>query len=105
MRDSVRRQREGRAQPLGGGRIRSEWVADFRRNGWPDCLGISGRFGSDYAVTACDSRPPVPLPVCSERSFSAWDQRKQAPREGASSPHQPNRLAGCGLPLALQSKA
>ena len=33
----------------------SEWVADFRRNGWPDCLGISGRFGSDYAVTACDT--------------------------------------------------
>jgi hypothetical protein len=24
-------------------------VADFRRNRWPDCLGISGRFASDYA--------------------------------------------------------
>ena len=32
-----------------GGRLRSEWVADFRRNRWPDCLGISGRFASDYA--------------------------------------------------------
>jgi len=25
-------------------------VADFRRNGWPDCVGISGRLGSDYAL-------------------------------------------------------
>jgi hypothetical protein len=24
-------------------------VADFHRNGWPDCVGISGRLGSDYA--------------------------------------------------------
>ena len=32
------------------GRLRSEWVADFRRNRWPDCLGISGRFASDYAL-------------------------------------------------------
>jgi hypothetical protein len=24
-------------------------VADFRRNRWPDCVGISGRFASDYA--------------------------------------------------------
>ena len=24
-------------------------MADFRRNGWPDCVGISGRLGSDYA--------------------------------------------------------
>jgi hypothetical protein len=31
------------------GRLRSEWVADFRRNRWPVCLGISGRFASDYA--------------------------------------------------------
>ena len=23
-------------------------MADFRRNGWPDCVGISGRLGSDY---------------------------------------------------------
>jgi transposase-like protein len=25
-------------------------VADFRRNRWPDCVGISGRFASDYAI-------------------------------------------------------
>src|SRR5262245_18470192 len=46
----VRRQRECRPRALGGGRIRSEWVAGFRRNQWPDCAGISGRIGSDYAV-------------------------------------------------------
>ena len=32
-----------------GGRLQSEWVADFRRNRWPDCVGISGRLPSDYA--------------------------------------------------------
>jgi hypothetical protein len=32
-----------------GGRLQSEWVADFRRNRWPDCVGITGRFASDYA--------------------------------------------------------
>jgi hypothetical protein len=31
------------------GRLQSEWVADFRRNRWPDCVGISGRLPSDYA--------------------------------------------------------
>jgi len=25
-------------------------VADFRRNRWPDYVGITGRFASDYAV-------------------------------------------------------
>jgi (p)ppGpp synthase/HD superfamily hydrolase len=33
-----------------GGRIQSEWVADFDRNGWPVCVGISGRFRSEYAT-------------------------------------------------------
>ncbi|MDF0521454.1 hypothetical protein P0R31_29850, partial [Bradyrhizobium yuanmingense] len=33
-----------------GGRLRSEWVADFRRNRWPDCVGISGRLASDCAA-------------------------------------------------------
>ena len=33
-----------------GGRLRSEWVADFHRNRWPDCVGITGRFASDYGV-------------------------------------------------------
>ena len=32
-----------------GGRLQTEWVADFRRNRWPDCVGITGRFASDYA--------------------------------------------------------
>jgi hypothetical protein len=27
----------------------SESVAEFRRNGWPTCVGISGRDGSEYA--------------------------------------------------------
>ena len=27
----------------------SESVAAFRRNGWPTCVGISGRLGSEYA--------------------------------------------------------
>ena len=27
----------------------SESVAAFRRNGWPTCVGISGRIGSEYA--------------------------------------------------------
>src|SRR5437660_10916450 len=34
-----------------GGRLQAEWVADFRRNRWPDCVGITGRFASDYAIT------------------------------------------------------
>jgi CRISPR-associated protein Cmr6 len=29
--------------------FRSESVAAFRRNGWPTCVGISGRIGSEYA--------------------------------------------------------
>ena len=32
-----------------GGRLQSEWVADFRRNRWPDCVGFTGRLASDYA--------------------------------------------------------
>jgi hypothetical protein len=28
----------------------SESVAEFRRNGWPTCVGISGRDGSEYAL-------------------------------------------------------
>jgi hypothetical protein len=35
----------GRSQQAG--RLRSEWVADCRRNRWPDCVGISGRFPSE----------------------------------------------------------
>ena len=30
----------------------SESVAAFRRNGWPTCVGISGRLGLEYAYTA-----------------------------------------------------
>ena len=29
----------------------SESVAAFRRNGWPTCVGINGRIGSEYAVS------------------------------------------------------
>src|SRR6476660_3907337 len=32
-----------------GGRLRSESVADFRRNRWPDCVGISGQLQSESA--------------------------------------------------------
>ena len=42
-----------------GGRLRSEWVADFRRNRWPDCVGISGRLASDYACHRDSRRVPV----------------------------------------------
>jgi len=38
-----------------GGRLQSEWVADFRRNRWPECLGITGRFASDYAAAWPDN--------------------------------------------------
>ena len=38
-----------------GGRLQSEWVADFRRNRWPDCVGISGRLPSDYATSPTKS--------------------------------------------------
>src|SRR4051794_24484417 len=55
-----RRHRELHAGPHQGGRLRSEWVAGFRRNQWPACIGISGRFASDYAVT--DARPASLLP-------------------------------------------
>src|SRR6185369_1513019 len=37
-----------------GGRLQSEWVADFRRNRWPDCVGISGRLPSDCATETQD---------------------------------------------------
>jgi hypothetical protein len=50
VRDSFAASESVGPTPSGGGRIRSEWVADFRRNGWPDCVGISGRIGSDYAA-------------------------------------------------------
>jgi len=32
--------------------FRSESVAAFRRNGWPTCVGISGRLGSEYAISS-----------------------------------------------------
>jgi len=39
-------------------------VADFRRNGWPDCVGITGRFASDYAPFL------KTLPVLAQKSLS-----------------------------------
>jgi hypothetical protein len=33
--------------PLRGGRIASEWVAEFNRNGWPISVGMGGRFASE----------------------------------------------------------
>src|SRR5262245_52080319 len=33
-----------------GGRLASEWVADFRQNGWPPSARTGGRFGPDYAA-------------------------------------------------------
>ena len=41
---------ESLTPPSQGGRIASEWVADFRRNRWPLCVGTTGRFASDYAL-------------------------------------------------------
>jgi uncharacterized protein with GYD domain len=32
-------------------------VADFRRNRWPDYVGITGRFASDYAVVVTVEMP------------------------------------------------
>jgi hypothetical protein len=29
-------------------------VAGFDRNGWPACVGISGRLASDYALTSAE---------------------------------------------------
>lgn len=37
----------------------SESVAAFRRNGWPTCVGINGRIGSEYAKL----QEPYPLPA------------------------------------------
>jgi len=34
---------------LQGGRFAPEWVAGFNRNGWPVCVGITGRLGSEYS--------------------------------------------------------
>jgi len=31
-------------------------VAGFRRNGRPDCVGISGRIGSDYALARTEAK-------------------------------------------------
>ncbi len=33
-----------------GGRIPSEWVAGFNRNGWPDSTGISGRIQPEWVA-------------------------------------------------------
>src|SRR5262245_35505139 len=46
-----------------GGRLPSERVAGFRRNRWPDCVGISGRIGSDYAGLPTASQSLVVQPV------------------------------------------
>ena len=35
-------------------------VAAFRRNGWPTCVGISGRIGSEYAGPEPDQDPGNP---------------------------------------------
>ncbi|MGQ0530494.1 MAG: hypothetical protein ACT4PG_11930, partial [Panacagrimonas sp.] len=43
----------------GGGRHPSECPADIARNGWPACVGISGRLGSEYAAILL-SCPPLP---------------------------------------------
>jgi hypothetical protein len=37
-----------------GGRLPSESVAALPRNHWPLCLGITGRFASDYALLTRD---------------------------------------------------
>lgn len=44
--------------PRGLGKVAgftSESVAAFRRNGWPTCVGISGRLGSEYAWTVASA--------------------------------------------------
>ena len=55
----VRRQREGSGPTLRGWPDSSEWVADFRRNGW----GLprnQWRVGSDYALfPQCIAYPPI----------------------------------------------
>ncbi len=45
-----RRQREPSAH-FRGGRLRSEQVADIRRNRWPECVGTSGRHGPEFATS------------------------------------------------------
>jgi hypothetical protein len=52
-----------------GGRLRSEWVADFRRNRWPDCVGISGRLASDYAFLSALNKQVAGSPP--QRSYVA----------------------------------
>ena len=43
----------------------SESVAAFRRNGWPTCVGISGRLGLEYAIwDGYDVRSHVPAALC-----------------------------------------
>jgi len=59
VRDSFAASERRQTPALGGGRIGSEWVADFRRNRWPDCVGISGRLASDYACHRDSRRVPV----------------------------------------------
>jgi len=46
-----------------GGRLRSEGVADFRRNRRPECVGIAGRFASDYAAKDALDRITIPKDV------------------------------------------
>jgi len=38
-----------RLPQLGGGRFASECPAGLERNRWPVCIGMGGRFGSEYA--------------------------------------------------------
>ena len=63
-------------RPHQGGRLRSEWVADFRRNRWPDCVGISGRFASDYAARSnrrtCRVTLIVQLGLATEELNRRW---------------------------------
>jgi tripartite-type tricarboxylate transporter receptor subunit TctC len=44
-----------------GGRLRSESVAALDRNGWPPCIGITGRFASDSAAEFVDLAKKQPI--------------------------------------------
>ena len=72
-------------RPNQGGRLQSEWVADFRRNRWPDCVGITGRFASDYAAG-------VPFTSVSKRTCSG--DTDQLDRAGQTIPQLLNNAAG-----------
>src|SRR5690348_12086710 len=56
----------------------SEAVAGLRRNQWPEWIGITGRFASEYAVIVRITRNAQPVKLNSECPHPPWYPRSPA---------------------------